>query len=40
MSVMPWFEGDIKIKLCLKFLFQRNYENDVKIWILKIFLQK
>jgi len=24
---MQWFEGDIKI-------FQLNYENDVKIWLL------
>jgi len=24
----------------MQFIFQLNYENDVKIWLLKLFLQK
>jgi len=38
---MQWFESDIKITIMSpQFIFQLNYENDVKIWILKLFLQK
>jgi len=35
---MSWFEGDIKITIMS--IFQLNYENDVKIWLWKLFLQK
>jgi len=27
---MSWFEGDIKITIMSEFIFQLNYENDVK----------
>jgi len=37
---MQWFEGDIKITIKSAIYFQLNYENDVKIWLLKLFLQK
>jgi len=30
-SVMQWFEGDIKITIMFEFIFKFNYENDVKI---------
>jgi len=39
-SVMQWFEGDIKITIMSPFIFQHNYENDEKIWLLKLLLQK
>jgi len=39
-SVMQWFEGDIKITIMCAIYFQLNYENDVNIWLLKLFLQK
>jgi len=29
-----------RLQLCPQFIFQLNYENDVKIWLLKLFLQK
>jgi len=29
-----------KLQLCPQFIFQLNYENDVKIRLLKLFLQK
>jgi len=29
-----------RLQLFLQFIFQLNYENDVKIWLLKLFLQK
>ena len=29
-----------RLQLCLQFIFELNYENDVKIWLLKLFLQK
>ena len=29
-----------RLELCPQFIFQLNYENDVKIWLLKLFLQK
>jgi len=29
-----------RLQLCPQFMFQVNYENDVKIWYLKIILQK
>jgi len=29
-----------RLQLCPQFMFQVNYENDVKIWYLKLFLQK
>jgi len=29
-----------KLQLCSKFIFQLNYKNYVKIWLLKLFLQK
>jgi len=36
---MQWFEGDIKITIKSAILFfQLNYENDVKIWLWKLFL--
>ena len=35
---MSWFEGDIKITIMS--IFHLNYENDVKIWLWKLFLQK
>ena len=28
------------LQLCPQFIFQVNYENDLKIWLLKLFLQK
>jgi len=30
---MPWFEGRVisRLQLCSQFIFQLNYENDVKI---------
>jgi len=28
------------LQLFLQFIFQLNYENDVKIWLLNLFLQK
>jgi len=28
-----------RLQLCPQFIFQLNYENDVKIWLLKLFLQ-
>jgi len=32
-SFMQWFEGDINITI----MSAINYENDVKIWLLKFF---
>jgi len=29
-----------RLQLCQQFIFQLNYENDVKIWLFKLFLQK
>jgi len=29
-----------KLHLCLIFIFQLNYENNVKIWLLNLILQK
>jgi len=29
-----------RLQLCPLFIFQLNYENDVKIWLWKLFLQK
>jgi len=29
-----------RLQLCPQFFFQLNYENDVKIWPLKLFVQK
>jgi len=37
---MSWFGGDIKITITSAIYFQLNYENDVKIWLFKLFLQK
>jgi len=37
---MSWFEGDIKITIMSQFIFQLKYENDVKISLSKLFLQK
>jgi len=28
------------LQLCPQFIFHLNYESDVKIWLLKLFLQK
>jgi len=36
---MPWFEGDMKIT-CVQFIFQLYYEIDIKLWLMKLFLQK
>jgi len=29
-SIMQWFEGDIKITIMSKFIFKLNCENDLK----------
>ena len=29
-----------RLQLCPQFIFQLNYENDEKIWLLKLLLQK
>ena len=29
-----------RLQLCSQFIFQLNCENDVKIWLLKLFLEK
>jgi len=29
-----------RLQLCLQFIFQLNNENDLKIWLLKLFLEK
>jgi len=38
--VMQWVESDIKITIVSAINFELNYENDVKIWLLKLVLQK
>jgi len=30
----------LRLQLCPQIIFQLNYENDLKIWLLKLFLQK
>jgi len=29
-----------RLQICTQFIFRRNFENDVKIWLLKLLLQK
>jgi len=37
---MQWFEGDINFTIMFAIYFQLNNENDEKVWLLKLFLQK
>jgi len=37
---MPWLRVISRLQLYPQSIFQLNYENDMKIWFLKLFLQK